>query len=175
MIQEDKQWKPICGYENYYEISETGIVRSLERKVPILKWTRTVKSKIIQPRINNRGYAEVRLSKNGIATTKFVHILSALAFVPNPENKPEVNHLDGNKLNNHYTNFEWTTHSENILHAYRTGLIKKKSTPVIDICTGETYESIKEAAKAVHINYGTCRNYLNGNIKNNKTSLRLAS
>jgi len=101
--------------------------------------------------------------------------LTAEAFVPNPENKPEVNHLDGDKLNCHFKNLEWSTHSENMLHAHRTGLIKKKTTPVIDICTGQTYVSIKEAAKAININYGTCRNYLNGNIKNNKTCLRNAS
>jgi len=159
-------WKAIYGYENYYEISTNGIIRSIERKVPILKWTRTVKSKIIQPRVNNRGYAEVRLSKNGIATTKFVHILSALAFVPNPENKPEVNHLDGDKLNNHYTNFSWVTHRENIQHAYDTGLIKKKTTPVIDICTGMEFPSIAKAAEFNNLNYSTCKNQISGKRKN---------
>lgn len=168
-------WKPIGGYENYYEVSESGTVRSIERKVHWLNRSRTIKSRIIQSRVNNRGYEELRLSKNGIAKSKFPHILTAMAFVPNPDNKPEVNHLDGNKLNNHYTNFSWVTHSENIQHAYDTGLIKVKSKSVINECTGALYSSIKEAAKAINISYGTCRNYLNGNIKTNKTCLKLAS
>ena len=168
-------WMPIIGYEGYYEISNTGIVRSNERKVALSKGERTIRSRILNSRINNRGYKDVRLSKNGITSTKLVHILSATAFVPNPENKPEVNHLDGNRLNNHCTNFSWVTHGENIQHAYDIGLIKMKSKAVVDKCTGETYPSIKKAAKAINMNYGTCRNSLNGNIKTNKTCLRLAS
>jgi hypothetical protein len=167
-------WKPICGYENHYEISESGIVRSIERKVSWFKGSRTIKSRIIQSRINNRGYMELRLSKNGIAKSKFSHILTAIAFVPNPDNKPEVNHLDGDKLNNHYTNFSWVTHSENIQHAYDTGLIKKKTTPVIDICTGMEFSSIKKAAEFNNFKYSTCKNQLSGKRKNS-TCLRYLS
>ena len=164
-------WKQIPGYENYYEISHSGKVRSIERKVPFLKRTRIVKSKIIQSRINNRGYEEVRLSKNGITSTKFVHIITAKAFVSNPNNKPEVNHMDGNKINNHFSNLEWVTHSENMSHAYNMGLIVKISRPVIDNCTGEKFKSTREAAKVYEINYHTLRNYLSKNIKRNPTCL----
>jgi hypothetical protein len=143
--------------------------------VPYTKGFRSLKAKVLKSRVNNRGYKDVRLSKNGTTSTKLVHILSAQAYVSNPFSKLYVNHLDGNKLNNHCTNFSWVTHSENVQHAYDTGLIKMKSKSVVDKCTGETYPSIKQAAKAIKISYGTCRNYLNGNIKTNKTCLKLAS
>ena len=164
-------WVPIIGYEGYYEISNTGLVRSTKREVPYSKGVRVLKSKGLKDRINNRGYKEVRLSKNSKTFTKLVHILSAEAFVPNPENKPEANHLDGNKLNNHYTNFEWTTHSENILHAYKTGLIRKMTKPVVDKCSGKEFESLKKACKVYDLNYNTMRNRLSGNIKKNPTCL----
>lgn len=168
-------WKSILGYEGYYMISNTGVVKSLHRKVPYSKGTRILKSKIMSSRDNNRGYKDIRLSKEGKTSTKLVHILTAEAFVSNPDNKPYVNHQDGNKLNNHYSNFSWVNHSENIQHAYDTGLIKIRSKAVVDECSGIIYLSIKEAAQAINISYGTCRNYLNGNIKTNKTCLKLAS
>ena len=126
-------------------------------------------------RIDRGGYLTVRLSKKGKDSTIYVHRLLGFAFIPNPDAKPMINHKDGNKLNNCISNLEWVTHSENMAHAYSIGLVKVKTKPVIDICSGETYLSIKQAAKAINIDYGTCRNYLNGNIKNNKTCLRLAS
>lgn len=82
-----------------------------------------VKGGIISTRINNCGYVSVRLSKNGKIYTRFVHRLMAEAFIPNPLNKKYVNHIDGDKKNNSLKNLEWVTHSENIRHAYRLGLI----------------------------------------------------
>lgn len=168
-------WAPAKDFEGSYEVSSIGNVRSLERKVPHSTWERTVKAKALKTRVNNRGYKDVRLSKGGKTFTRLIHVLTAQAFVQNPENKPYVNHVSGDKLQNHFTNLEWATHSENISHAHRKGLIVRMTKRVVDSCTGELYESIKEAAKAININYGTCRNYLNGNIKNNKTCLRFAS
>lgn len=163
-------WQPIAGYAGYYLINSVGVVMSVNRKVPCSKGQRKVKSRIIEARINNRGYKEVRLSKDGFTKTKLVHILTAEAFVPNPLKKPEVNHIDGNKLNNCSTNVEWATHSENIKHAYRTGLIKK-AKPVVDINSGMVFESSREAAKLYKIKHNTLRGYLNGQIKN-KTGLK---
>jgi len=160
-------WAPVTNYENYYQINEQGQVKSLHKHNY---------GYIMQQRKDRGGYYTVRLNKPEMkSSTQYVHRLLGLVFIPNPENKPMINHKDGNKLNNHISNLEWVTHSENMAHAYKEGLVKIKTKPVIDMCKGETYVSIKEAAKAINIDYGTCRNYLNGNIKTNKTCLRLAS
>jgi len=167
------EWQPVKEFEGFYEISNGGDVRSLERVVPH-KICRniTIKQKLLDTRINNSGYLEVRLSKHGKTYTKFIHILKAQVFVPNPGNKTYVNHIDGNKLNNDNDNLQWCTHSENIKHAYANGLIKPICKPVIDICTGDTFESAKIAARVYQISYHTLRNYLNGGISENPTCLQ---
>ncbi len=151
-------WKAIPGYEGQYEITNSGLVKRLYKN--------NVKSKIISTRINNCGYIEVRLSKNSKSTTKFLHSLLAQTFIPNVNNRLEVNHINGIKTDNHLTNLEWVTHSENVMHAYRTGLLKKVLKPVIDKCYNIEYTSAKEASKIYGINYYTLKNYLNGSRKN---------
>ena len=111
-----KEWKPVVGYEGLYEVSNMGRVKSLKR-------LRT-KERIIAQFQNHRGYARVTLWKDNSQKKYSVHRLVAEAFIPNPNNLPEVNHIDGDKQNNHMDNLEWCTRSENILHAYRTGLEK---------------------------------------------------
>ena len=112
-------WKDIEGYEGLYQVSNLGRVKS------IYGWcgNRFVKrTKILKLKINNKGYTKVYLYKNKKSKMFFVHRLVAMAFVPNPNNLPQVNHKDGNKLNNSIGNLEWCTCSENIKHAYKTGL-----------------------------------------------------
>lgn len=164
--KENELWFPVKGYEGLYEINEASEIRSLNKKNYV---------KIMPQRIDRAGYWSVRLSKKNKDATVYVHRLLGFAFIDNPLNKPFINHIDGNKLNNNINNLEWVTHSENMLHAYNTGLLKIKAKSVYDTCTGKIYSSIKEAAKALNINYGTCRNYLNGNIKTNNTCLRFAA
>jgi hypothetical protein len=95
-----------------------------------------------------------------------------MKFIPNPENKPHVNHIDGDKTNYELSNLEWVTASENMKHAYEMGLINKEkiSKKVLDIQTNIIYSSVIEAAKEFDISYPTLKNYLNGN-RPNKTSL----
>lgn len=116
-------WKDIKGYEGYYQVSNFGRVKSLARVV-IGKNNRKydIKEKIVKSRIHQNGYLFVHLCKNGKKKHLSIHRLLAQAFIPNLENKPEVNHKDGNKENNRVENLEWATSKENVHHAFRTGL-----------------------------------------------------
>jgi hypothetical protein len=113
----------IQGYEGYYQVSNYGNVRSLDRVIVEKSGkTQTLKGRILKPRTNPGGYRYIELGKNGTKATFAIHHLVAQAFIPNPGNKRTVNHIDGNKLNNSLINLEWSTYSENLEHAYKTGL-----------------------------------------------------
>jgi hypothetical protein len=117
-------------------------------------------------RIDRGGYRTCRLSKNGQTRTFFVHRLVALHFVPNPYNLPFVNHKNGNKMDCSSKNLEWCTHSHNVRHAYKNGLIRKRNKKVLNTFTGEVYESVKIAAASCSYKYSSLKNALNGNRKN---------
>ena len=113
----------IPGYEGYYQVSNYGNVRSLDRVIKEKTGkTQTLKGRILKLRINPGGYYYVEFSKNGNRATFAIHQLVAQAFLDNPDNKPTVNHINGNKLNNSLSNLEWATYSENLEHAYKTRL-----------------------------------------------------
>jgi len=102
-------------------------------------------------------YQQITVHIEGKRKNLSVHRLVAEAFIPNPDNKPQVNHIDGTRWNNHYTNLEWVTIKENIQHALRTGLwdelIGSKSKLVRCVNTDEVFASTKEAAAAYKINH----------------------
>lgn len=120
----DETWKEIPGFEGHYEVSSMGTVRSIGRVVPNSeKGVRFSKAKTLRSSPTTRSdYLYVKLWKHNKMYQMSVHRAVALAFIPNPENKPQVNHIDGNKLNNHVNNLEWVTVSENHKHAFRVGL-----------------------------------------------------
>ena len=108
-------WKDIKGYEGRYQVSNNGRVKSLPINEKYCKRTDEI---ILKPFMCGSGYQEVILKINGQRKPKLIHRLVADAFIPNPTNKKEVNHKDGNKFNNDYTNLEWVSSSENIRHSY---------------------------------------------------------
>lgn len=108
-------WKDVVGYEGLYRISDSGELFSVRR------------NKILSPNIGLDGYRKMVISVNNIRQTVRIHRLVAEAFLENPQNKPVVNHKDGNKLNNRVDNLEWVTVLENAIHASENGLLKGQS------------------------------------------------
>lgn len=109
-----EEWCPISGYEGY-QVSTFGRVKSFKHGT----------IKILKPMLTSFGYLQVTLCLGNKRIAKFVHRLVALAFIPNPNDKPQVNHKDTNKLNNSIENLEWATAKENTRHAVETGLKKQ--------------------------------------------------
>ena len=117
-----EEWKDVEGYEGFYQISNLGRIKSLGG------WCGTAKRKerIRSTSLTHDGYEKVRLNYQGKDKTKRIHRLVAEAFIPNPENKDTVNHIDGNKRNNSVSNLEWVDRSEQMIHAYKMGLKKSR-------------------------------------------------
>ncbi len=120
-------WKDIAGYEGIYKISNQGRVLSLNYGAK--NNSLSGKQKTLKLSRSSSGYYHVQLYKQGVPATKLIHILVAQAFIPNPEGKSEINHIDGNKANNAVHNLEWVTRKENLTHAVETGL--KRRSPMI--------------------------------------------
>lgn len=109
-------WRKIEGFEKY-EVSNLGRVRSLDYK-------HTGEIKVLRPILNRYGYLRINLYKNSKLCSRSIHRLVAQAFILNPENKKQVNHIDANKQNNIVSNLEWCTNLENMQHARDMGLLK---------------------------------------------------
>lgn len=115
-------WKDIQGFENMYQVSNIGKIKSLERTIKTKKGFLRVKERILDGSKDTKGYLQVELKKDGKRNIKVIHRLVAEAFIPNIDNKEQVNHKDGNKLNNNVDNLEWVTCQENIQHAWKNKL-----------------------------------------------------
>jgi len=106
-------WKDVIGYEDYYQISNLGSIRSKDRQVYNGKAYYTKKGRLLKPTMNTTGYWKIELKSTGCSRkTIKIHRLVAIAFIENPLNKPDIKHFDGNKLNNIVTNLEWCTHMD---------------------------------------------------------------
>ena len=120
---EQEIWKEIKGYEGYYEVSNLGRFRSMDRIISFSNGRKVFyKGKIINGSIEKDGYICVKLSKNGNNETKKLHRLIAQTFMPvdNSDNL-EVNHIDFNRINNRINNLEWVSHIDNIHHSSKKG------------------------------------------------------
>lgn len=181
MTDEQEQWKPVLGFEGLYEVSNYGSVRSLGimfragygQLVP--KYGRVL-AKIKMP----NGYLKAHMWRNKKGLLKSIHRIVAEAFIPNPDNKPFVNHINGNKSDNRIQNLEWCTARENSIHARSLGLIARRPVEVPSafkavlqtdlngnvICE---YESIKAAASVTGIPNSNIVACLKGRIRRTRT------
>ena len=154
-----EEWKDIKGYEGLYQISNKGRVKSLYNK-----------GKILTPGKDKDGYSIVSLYKNKIKKTNKVHRLVAQAFLSNPDNLPQVNHKDENKLNNCVENLEWCSVEYNINYGTRNERTRKKLTcnkKIICIETGEIFNTTKDIIDKMFPNKPQCTiiNHLKGRSK----------
>lgn len=157
---EEEIWKDVVGYEGKYSVSDKGRVKNIK------------KGNILSPGKNMRGYHQVNLFKKG-RKIKSVHRLVATAFIPNPENKEQVNHKNFNTIDNSVENLEWVTASENQKHSYlhkpkrRSYFIGKiggqhpssKKICIVDKKGNvlKIFDGIREAARTMNVTYGSIR------------------
>ena len=161
-------WKDVVGFEGFYQVSNEGRIRSIDRTVKCVKGkgTRLVKGTIKILSVTDKGYLKTSLYKYGISKTDEIQRIVAKAFIPNPDpkNKNCVNHIDGNKQNNKVENLEWVTSQENTLHSIN--ILKNGIKPVMQFdLEGNyiaTYESAKQAEEITGVKRCTISNVLCG-------------
>ena len=165
-------WKPVKGYEGFYEVSNFGRVKSLFREIDAKSKARTpckrkIKERILKNGKDGHGYPHVNLVKNGVKKFVAIHRMVAEAFIPKVKGKNYVNHIDSDYTNNSVDNLEWCTSSENIIHGWRFGKrVAVNRTPVtMFTLNGEhvkNFESVAEASRYT----GICENGIRYCCKN---------
>lgn len=131
---ENEVWKDVVGYEGLYAVSNKGRIKSLKRTVhhPI-NGKSNLSERLRTTNPSKDGYCHISLNKESIISSLTVHRIVAKAFIPNPQNKPQINHINGVRNDNRVENLEWVTGSENVRHAFKNGLVP----------TGEQHKSSK--------------------------------
>lgn len=164
-------WKDVVGHEGFYQVSNLGQVKSLPRTVN----NKFYSGKVLSTKNSNpKQYEKTSLHDSGASRYYKVHQLVARAFIPNPDNKREVNHIDGNKHNNKVDNLEWVTSKENKEHNHKLGITRIGERHQNSILNEDTVKQIKLMLKdgisqtviARHFNLKT---YMVNNIKRENT------
>jgi hypothetical protein len=160
--------KDIENYEGLYSVTSDGVLISNAKK-----WVRGFKKEtLIKPKVNKYSYLQAVLQSNKKTKTVLIHRLVALSFIPNIENKIEVNHINGIKTDNRVENLEWVTSSENLKHAYKKGLKTQyagknpNARKVINIITNEVFDCINDARLKTKYSYNYFYSMLNGTYLN---------
>ena len=165
-------WKKIKGAQWYYEVSDKGRIRSIERTINDSKGVeRKMKGKTLKLSDRGTGYLRVDIrQEDGSFKNCDIHRIVAETFLLNPKNKSDVNHKDGNTYNNELNNLEWNTKSENHLHAYKC-LNRKSpvSKEVINVKTGKIYESVAELYRSASFHFS--QNHLYNMLLGHKVNI----
>lgn len=127
-------WKDVIGYERIYSIDEYGVIKSKDRFEAFRGGLRKRAGRILKIKTDFGGYQVVHLrdKENNKESWISIHRLVAEAFIPNPQSKPTVNHKDGDKLNNHRDNLEWSSHKEQMVHAVNNKLLTVRGNTLYD-------------------------------------------
>jgi len=166
-------WKSISGYEGYYEVSDDGRVRSLTRTIldsrGVIRTLHGGEMKVTESIGKDRsgdGYYVVNLRREHTSNVCPVHRLVAEVFIPNSDNLPTVNHIDGDKYNNHVSNLEWASYADNNVHALKHQLRQPRGNRIaqysLDGSYISTFQSTCEAARQTGVSRGMISHCLNG-------------
>ena len=145
-------WKDINGYKGLYQVSSKGRIKRIYPK-----------EKILKQHLNNSGYKRITLCKNSKVKVFSVHRLVAQTFIPNPMQKPTVNHIDCDKTNNTTLNLEWLTRSEQELWKYKCGYINVKSKKVMCLETSQIFDSLRKCDEYFNVHYGSTYDSIKSN------------
>lgn len=162
-------WKNVVGYEGIYEVSNLGRVRTHKEKTThsVRHGTRRWKQRVLKPKSSKTREPRVSLWKDKKSKDFLVHRLVAVAFIPNPENKPCINHIDGNPKNNNVENLEWNTYKENQNHSFDNGLAHINKEVIL--FNKETFDVHKFRSQAKASEFlGFNNGYINSLIKRGK-------